>query len=137
MWVELYSIFVHLGHLPQFKETVELSILTHRFDWLEKDTLTFASNEVFCKPKGNCSVNYNCFGYRGHFHILEKLGGSLGRVSSAIWGEWVSGLCHCDQGPLGTQLGVETHSLRVAFGPKIDCPNAIINIRWVRLLRQQ
>ena len=55
--------------------------------------------------------SYNCFGDWRHFHILEKLGSSLGRVFSAIWGEWVSGLCHCDQSPLGTQLGVETQPL--------------------------
>ena len=42
------------------------------------------------------------------------------RVFSAIWGEWVSVLCHCDESPLGTQLGVETQPLQVTFGPKID-----------------
>ena len=61
----------------------------------------------------------NCFGYRGHFHILAKLGASLVRVFSEIWGEWLSGLCHCDQSPLGTQLGVETQTLRVIFGSKL------------------
>ena len=29
--------------------------------------------------------SYTCFGYWGHFHILEKLGLSLGRVFFAIW----------------------------------------------------
>ena len=78
--------------------------------------------------------NYNCFGYCGHFHILEKQSSSLGRVFCAIWGEWVSGLCHCNQsplgtklrGPLGTKLGVETQPLRVTFGEKINSPNAMI-----------
>ena len=60
---------------------------------------------------------------------MEKLGASLGRVFPVIWGEWVSGLCHCDQSPLGTQLGVETQPLRVTFGPKSDSPDAMINIR--------
>ena len=64
--------------------------------------------------------SYNCFGYWGHPHILENLGTSLGRVFSAIWSEWLSGLCLCDQRPLGTQLGVETQTLLVTFGPKID-----------------
>ena len=72
--------------------------------------------------------SYNCFGCWGHLPILENLGASLGRVLSAIWGEWLSGLCHCYQSPLGTQLGVETQPLRVTFGPKIDSPNAVINV---------
>ena len=67
------------------------------------------------------------FGNWWHCHILQKLGAGLGRVFSAIWGEWVSALCQCDQSPLDTQLGVETQSLHVTFGPKIDSPNA----RWV------
>ena len=50
----------------------------------------------------------------------EKLGPSLGRVFSAIWGEWVSWLCHCDQSPMGIQLGAETQPLRVTFGPKMQ-----------------
>ena len=65
----------------------------------------------------------------GHFHILENLGASLGRVFSGIWAEWASGLRHCDQNPLGTKLGVETQSLQVTLGPKIGGPNAVINIR--------
>ena len=73
--------------------------------------------------------SYNCFGYLGHFHILEKVGASLGRVFSAIWGEQVSELCHCNQSPLGTQLGVETQPLQATFGTKIDSPNTMINIR--------
>ena len=74
----------------------------------------------YASLKDTTVSSYNCLGYWGHFHILEKLGASLGRVFSAIWGEWVNGLCHCDQSPLGTQLGVETQTLRVTFGPKID-----------------
>ena len=74
------------------------------------------------------------FNEQDHFHILEKLSSSLGRVFCAIWGEWVSGLCHCNQsplgtklgGPLGTKLGVETQPLRVTFGEKINSPNAMI-----------
>ena len=54
---------------------------------------------------------------------------SLGRVFSVILGEWVSGLCHFDQNPLGTQLGVETQPLLFNFGPKIDSQYAIINIK--------
>ena len=63
-------------------------------------------------------------GIEGHFHILDKLGAGLGRVFSAIWGDWVSGLCHCDQNLLDIQLGVETQPLGVTFGPNIDSPNA-------------
>ena len=65
----------------------------------------------------------------GHYHISEKQGASVGRVFSAISGEWLSGLYHCDQSPLGTQLLVETQPFRATFGPKIDSPNARINIR--------
>ena len=46
--------------------------------------------------------SYNCFGYWDHFHVLENLGASLGRVFSAIWGDWLNELCHCDQSPLGS-----------------------------------
>ena len=80
---------------------------------LKKLTLFFLSNPV-------------SFNEQDHFHILEKLSSSLGRVFCAIWGEWVSGLCHCNQSPLGTNLGVETQPLRVTFGEKINNPNAII-----------
>ena len=90
----------------------------------------------YASLKDTTVSSYNCFGYWGHFHILEKLGASLGRVFSAIWGEWVNGLCHCDQSPLGTQLGVETQTLQVTSGPKIDSPNAMIIIRCVRLSPQ-
>ena len=79
--------------------------------------------------KATTVSSYNFCGYCRHFHILEKLGTSLGRVFSAIWGEWVSGLCHCDQNPLSTQLGVEIQPLRATFEPKIDSPDAMINIR--------
>ena len=72
--------------------------------------------------------NYNCFGYWGHFHILENLGAGVGRVFSTIWSEWLSGLCHCHQNPMGTQL-VETQPCQVPFGPKIDRSNVVINIR--------
>ena len=65
----------------------------------------------------------------GTFSISEKLGAIVGRVFSAIWGEWLSGLCYCDQGPLGTQIHVETQPVRSTFGPKIDSPNAMINVR--------
>ena len=47
--------------------------------------------------------SYNCFLYWRDFHILEKVGASLGRVVFAIWGEWVSGSFHCDQSSLLTQ----------------------------------
>ena len=82
----------------------------------------------YASLKATTMSSYNCFGYWKHFQILEKLGASLGRVFSAIWGEWISELCHCDQSPLGTQLGVETQPLQVTFGPKIDSPDAIITI---------
>ena len=39
-------------NLPQFKEAVELSTLTHWFDW----SLNFTSNEILCKPKGHHNV---------------------------------------------------------------------------------
>ena len=34
--------------------------------------------------------------------------------------------CHCNQSPLGTQLGVETQPLRVTYGAKINSLNAMI-----------
>ena len=71
--------------------------------------------------------SYNCFGYWGHFHIIEKLGASLERVFYAVSSELLSGLWHCDQSPLGTQLVVEIQPLPVIFGPKINSPNAVIN----------
>ena len=76
--------------------------------------------------KATTVSNYNRFEYCGHFHILEKLSSSLGRVFCAIWSEGVSGLCHCNQSPLGTQLGVEAQPLRVTFGANINSPNAMI-----------
>ena len=90
----------------------------------------------YASLKDTTVSSYNCLGYWGHFHILEKLGASLGRVFSAIWGEWVNGLCHCDQSPLGTQLEVETQPLRASFGTKIDSPDAMANIKSVRLFSQ-
>ena len=83
----------------------------------------------YASLKATTASSYNRFGYWRHFHICEKLSSSLGRVFSAISGEWVSGLCHCDQGPLGMQLGVETQPLEVTFGPKIDSLDAMINIK--------
>ena len=44
--------------------------------------------------KATTVSGYNCFGYWVHFHILEKLGASLGRVFSAVWSGWVNGLHH-------------------------------------------
>ena len=76
--------------------------------------------------KATTVSNYNCFGYCGHFHILEKLSSSLGGVFCVVWGEWVSGLCHCNQNPLGIQLGLETQPVRVTFVAKINNPNAMI-----------
>ena len=65
----------------------------------------------------------------GTFPLFEKLGASLGRVFSAIWGEWLSGLRHYDQSPLGTQLDADTKPLPLTFGPKLDSRNAVINIK--------
>ena len=79
--------------------------------------------------KATTVSNYNRSRYCRHFHILEKLGASLGRIFSAIWREWVRELCHCDQSPLGIQLVVETQPFRVRFAPKIDIPDAMINIK--------
>ena len=53
--------------------------------------------KYFASLKATTVRSYNYFGYRGHFHILGKHVASLGRVISAIWGDWVSELCHCDQ----------------------------------------
>ena len=83
----------------------------------------------YASLKSTTVSRYNCFGYWGHFHILEKLGASLGRVFSAISCEWLNRFCHFDQSPLGTQLGVETQPLRVSFGQKIGTPKAMISIR--------
>ena len=57
------------------------------------------------------------------------MGAGLGRVFSVILGEWVSGLSHFDQNPLGNQLGVKTQPLLFNFGPKIDSQYAMINIK--------
>ena len=62
----------------------------------------------YASLKATTASSHNRFGYWKHFHISEKLSASLGRVFSAICGEWVSGLCHCDQSPPEMQLGVET-----------------------------
>ena len=70
--------------------------------------------------------NYNCFEYCGHFLILEKLSSNLERLFCAIWGEWISGLCHCNQSPMGPQSGVETQPLQVTFAAKINSPNRMI-----------
>ena len=57
-----YTPFDVFGAFAQFKEIVELSTLTHWFDWsakakvLNTKTLNFASNEVLCKPTGHSSV---------------------------------------------------------------------------------
>ena len=83
----------------------------------------------YASLKATTVPRYYCFGYWGHFHILEKLGPSLGTVFSAIWSEWVSGLCHRNQSPLGTQLRVEIQPLQATLGPKSDSPNVMINIR--------
>ena len=68
-------------------------------------------------------------GYWGYFHVLENQGAGVGGVFSAIWCEWLSGLCHCHQSYLGAQLVIETQPFQVTFGPKIDRPNVVINIR--------
>ena len=87
-------------------------------------TLNVSSNEV--SLKATTVSSYNCFGYCRHFHILEKMSASLGRVLSVILGEWVSGLCHFDQNPLGTQLGVETQPLLFTSDQKL-----IANMQWL------
>ena len=76
--------------------------------------------------KATTMSSCNCSGYWGHFHIFEKLGAGLGRVFSEILSEWLSGLCHCDQSPLGTQFGVETQTLRVTFGQKL-----VAQMQWL------
>ena len=83
----------------------------------------------YASLKATTLSSYNCFGYWGHLHIFGKRGGSLGRVICSTWGEWLSGICHFDQSPVGTQLAVETQPLQVTFRPIIDGPNAMINIR--------
>ena len=61
----------------------------------------------YASLKATIVSSYNCFGYWGHFHIFKKLTAILARVFSAIWSEWLSGLWHCYQNPLGCQLSVE------------------------------
>ena len=63
------------------------------------------------------------------FPYFGKTECKSGESIFAICGEWVSGLYHCDQSPLGTQLGVKTQPLEVTFGPKIDSLDAMINIK--------
>ena len=77
----------------------------------------------YASLKATTVSGYNCFGYWGHFHILENLSASLRRVFSEVWFEWISGLFHYDQLSLSTQLSVETQPLRVTFGSKIDSLN--------------
>ena len=70
--------------------------------------------------------SYNCFEYCGHFHILENLGESLGRVFTAIWSVWLSALCHCNQSSLATQLSVETHPSNSLLNQ-----NLIAQMQWL------
>ena len=83
--------------------------------------------------KATAGSRFTCFRYWGHFHILEKLKASLRRVFSAIWGEKLGWLRHCNQTLLGTQFSVEIQLLSVTFGPKINSSNAVINIGWMKL----
>ena len=137
----MYTFWSIWGHLPQFKENIEPSISTH---WFELSAKAKVLNTKFCihwgimyaSLKTTTVLSYNCIGYWEHFYILEKLGASLGRVFSAIWCEWLNGLWHCDQSPMGTLLGVDTQPLPVNFGSKIDSPNAVITFGWVRLFPQ-
>ena len=62
-------------------------------------------------------VKLYLFWVLGHFNILEKLGADLERVFSAICGELLSWLRHCDQigkfltqTSMGIQLGLETQT---------------------------
>ena len=73
-----YTPFGVFRGLPQFKETVEPVTLSH---WFILHPMRY-----FASYKAITISSYTCFGYWGHFHILEKLGLSLGRVFSAIWG---------------------------------------------------
>ena len=68
----------------------------------------------FASLKATVISSYTCFGYWEHFHVLEKLDLSLGRV---FWGVMAlklglslqfGVLWHCDQSSLGNQLGAET-----------------------------
>ena len=83
----------------------------------------------YASLKATTVSRYNCFGYWGHFHTLENLGAGVGRVFSAIWGDWLSRLCHCHQSSLGTQLVVGIQPFQGTFGPKIGRSNVVINIR--------
>ena len=125
-----YTLF--LVHLEQISVVIDLIDQQKQKFW----TLNFHRMRYYASLKATKLSNYNGFGFWGHFCILEKLGWSLGREFSVIWSERLRGLGHCDQSPLGTQLGVENQTFRVTFGPKIDRPNAKINIRWVRLVPQ-
>ena len=49
LWVQLYTFLVHLGHIPQFRQTVETNIFSHWFDW--SATSHLASNQVSLKCK--------------------------------------------------------------------------------------
>ena len=80
------------------------------------------------KLKAIIVASYKFLGYWGYFQILGKLDAFLGRVFSAIYGEWQSGLWNFDQSQLGPQLGVETETLQITFGLKTDSPDTVINI---------
>ena len=83
----------------------------------------------YASLKATAVSSYNCLGYWGHFHILENLSPGVERVFSTIWGEWLSGPCHCRRSSLGTQLVIDTQPFEVTFGPKVDRPTIVINIR--------
>ena len=111
-----YTSFGVFGALPQFKETVEPGTLSHWF--------ILHPVRHFASLKATTISSYTCFGYWGHFHILEKLGLSLGRVFSAIWGVMA----------LWSKL--TGHSIRCrdpnpsrsSFGPKTDT-----QMQWLTL----
>ena len=62
---------MYLGHLPQFKENVE--VLKY-----------FASGGVLCKRKGHHSVRLQLLGLLEAFPHFGKMGASLYRVFSAL-----------------------------------------------------
>ena len=101
-----YTLFgVYKGICPNLRKMlnqVHWLIDLNYWQILKFWRLSFVSNKVLCMQACRPPLSsYNWFGYWGHFHILEKLDASLGRVFSGNWGGWLGELWLWDQSPPG------------------------------------
>ena len=128
---------VYLRHLLQFKESVEASTmtLTHWFDWSAKvkvlnTKLCIQWGIMHASLKISTVLSYYCFVSIGDISTFQK-------NWMLVWGEsifrylgwavkWVMPLW---SKPTGHSITCGDPTLRATFGPKIDSPNAVINIR--------